>query len=89
MKYLCCCFLLMLLVLCSLPAMARDRYEIEVSVNDEKFVINGELFEAKTYCFDMEEGDLVVFIEGSPNGVCVSAKFINLRNGNVCGVWCE
>ena len=28
-------------------------YEIEVSDNDELFVINGEKYEAQTYCFNM------------------------------------
>jgi len=83
-------FIIIILILSfSCVAMAREKYEIETSINDEKFIINGELFEAKTYCFDMEEGDMVVFIEGNANGACASAKFINLRNGNVCEVWCE
>jgi hypothetical protein len=30
--------------------LGADRYEIEAAVNDEKFIINGESFEAKTYC---------------------------------------
>ena len=42
-----------------MTAYALDTYEIEVSHNDEFFIINGEKFEAKTYCFDMEEGDAV------------------------------
>jgi hypothetical protein len=46
------------------------RYEIEVSRDDQLFVINGEVFEAQTYCFDMEEGDEVIFLEGSPLGAC-------------------
>ena len=83
-------FLIIVLILSiSRIAMAKPKYEIETSINDEKFIINGELFEAKTYCFNMEEGDMVVFIEGNANGACASAKFINLRNGNVCEVWCE
>lgn len=67
----------------------RDSYEVEVSHNDELFVINGERFEAKTYCFNMEEGDRVLFIEGSPLGVCVTATFVNLRTKDKCEVWCE
>jgi len=66
-----------------------DAYPIEVSHNDELFVINGEKFEAKTYCFNMEEGDDVMFLEGSPFGVCVSATLLNLRTRNKCEVWCE
>jgi hypothetical protein len=68
---------------------SRLSYEIEVSHNDELFVINGEKFEAKTYCFNMEEADLVIFIDGSPFGACASATLINLRTREKCEVWCE
>lgn len=68
---------------------AATSYEIEVSHNDELFVINGEKFEAKTYCFNMEEGDQIIFLEGSPYGACTSAKLLNLRTKKVCEAWCE
>ncbi len=68
---------------------AVTEYKVEVSHNDELFIINGEKYEAKTYCFDMEESDKIIFLEGSPNGVCVSAKLFNLRTKNMCNVWCE
>jgi hypothetical protein len=64
-------------------------YTIEFSHNDELFIINGEKFKAKTYCFGMEQGDRVAFIEGSPFGACSSAKIINIRNEKICDVWCE
>lgn len=64
-------------------------YEIEVSYNDEFFIINDEKYEAKTYCFNMEEGDKVIFLEGSAYGVCVSAEILNLRTKDRCKVWCE
>ena len=66
-----------------------DAYPIETSHNDELFIINGEKFEAKTYCFNMEEDDEVIFLEGSPMGVCVSATILNLRTREKCEVWCE
>ncbi len=67
----------------------RDSYEIEVSHNDELFIINGEKYEAQTYCFNMEEGDEVIFIEGDPFGACASATIINLRTKDKCDLWCE
>ena len=67
----------------------RPSYPVEVSHNDELFIINGEKFEAKTYCFNVEEGDQVIFVEGSAYGACASAEFINLRTGAKCEVWCE
>jgi hypothetical protein len=70
-------------------AYALETYVIEVSHNDELFIINGEKFEAQSYCFDVEAGDPVVFIDGSPNGVCVSATVLNLRTQEKCDVWCE
>ncbi len=68
---------------------AVDVYEIQVSKNDEIFVINDELFKAKTYCFQMEVGDQVIFLEGSPYGACVSAEVLNLRTKKRCELWCE
>jgi len=68
---------------------SRPTYVVEASANDETFVINGNVFEAKTYCFDIEKGDRVIFLEGSPLGACVSAKLLNLRTERVCDVWCE
>lgn len=64
-------------------------YTLEFVHNDELFIINGEKFEAKTYCFGWSEGDEVVFAEGSPYGACSSATLVNLRNKNTCEVWCE
>lgn len=80
-----------MIFLCVLSAtvIAVTSYEIEVSHKDELFIINGEKFEAKTYCFNMKEGDKIIFLEGSPNGVCVSAELLNLRTKNTCHVWCE
>ena len=67
----------------------RNTYEIEVSYNDQIFIINGEKYEARTYCFNMEEGDRVIFIEGSPLGACASATVVNLRTRDKCELWCE
>ncbi len=66
-----------------------SRYLLEVSANDDVFVINGERFQAQTYCFDMREGDPIVFLKGSPLGACASAELLNTRNGRSCKVWCE
>ncbi len=63
-------------------------YAIEASVDDETFVINGEVFKAKTYCFNFDKGDRVKFIEGSPSGACAAATLLDLRSGKVCEVWC-
>jgi hypothetical protein len=66
----------------------HDYHEIEVAHNDELFIINGAKFEAQTYCFGMEEGDPVIFIEGNPLA-CAWAEIINLRTKNRCKLWCE
>ena len=68
---------------------SRDSYEIEMAHNDELFVINGEKFEAQTYCLGWEEGDQVLFLDGSPYGACASATLLNLRTRERCSVWCE
>lgn len=67
----------------------KPAYLIQASSNDEIFVINGEVFKAKTYCFGMEKGDKVVFVSGSASGACSSAEILNLRTSKVCRVWCE
>lgn len=73
----------------SFPSLSETSYEIEKSYNEELFVINGERYKAKTYCFNMEEGDEVVFLYGSPYGACASAELLNLRTNERCEVWCE
>ncbi|HYN16187.1 MAG TPA: hypothetical protein VES66_10425 [Terriglobales bacterium] len=72
-----------------LSQSAPSPYVIEASANDETFVINGEVFKAKTYCFNFDKGDKVIFLEGSPLGACASAKLLNLRTEKICDVWCE
>lgn len=67
----------------------RFGYEIEHNVNDEHLIINGEKFEAQTYCLGFEEGDRVMFIEGSPFGACASAKLLHMETKETCDVWCE
>ena len=72
------------------PALSAARgYVIEASGDDETFIINGEVFEAKTYCFNFDKGDRVVFVSGSAVGACVSAKLLNIRTQKMCDVWCE
>jgi hypothetical protein len=89
MKYLVVSLCLAALLGATSAANAATEYEIEVSHNDELFIINGEKYEAQTYCFGMEEGDSVIFIEGSEYGACATAKLLNLRTRDICEVWCE
>lgn len=72
------------------PLLATSRpHVVEAAANDETFVINGEVFKAKTYCFGVNRGDKVLFTSGSASGACVSAEFIVSRTGKSCSVWCE
>lgn len=68
---------------------AINSYFIEIAHDDEFFVINGEKFSAKTYCMGWQEGDQVIFTEGSPFGACASAELFNLNREEKCEVWCE
>ena len=68
---------------------SADGYLIEVVYDDELLIINGEKYEAQTYCLGWEEGEEVLFIEGSPYGACASAKLYNLNRRESCDVWCE
>ena len=82
-------YLWLLILLTPITTSAATSYEIEAAANDEKFVINGEVFEAKSYCLNWDEGDRVIFLEGSPNGACATAKLFNLNRKKTCEVWCE
>ena len=76
-------------ILFSTTLYAANSHMVDKSINDEIFIINDETYEAKSYCFNVEEGDQVVFIEGSAYGACATAEFINLRTRQRCEVWCE
>tara|TARA_R110002072_G_scaffold189146_2_gene345968 strand:+ start:2907 stop:3401 length:495 start_codon:yes stop_codon:yes gene_type:complete len=64
-------------------------YRIQTAYNDEKFVINGELFESQTYCLGWGVGESIYFLEGSEYGSCSSAKLYNVEREETCSVWCE
>ena len=88
-RALCAVVGLAVALLLSREARAATSYEVKAAVNDETFIINGEVFKAKTWCFNVEEGDRVIFIEGSASGACSSAVFFDLRSEEKCEVWCE
>lgn len=69
-------------------ARAATTYDIEAIANDEKLIIDGELYEAKTWCMHWSEGESVIFLDGTP-GVCVSAELFNVNRRETCEVWCE
>ncbi|WP_240464889.1 hypothetical protein [Paraferrimonas sp. SM1919] len=69
--------------------VSSSSYLIEVAHNDELFIINGEKFEAQTYCLGWEEGESVIFLEGSEYGACASATLFNVQRDESCDVWCE
>ncbi|MBR3510716.1 MAG: hypothetical protein IKN73_01490 [Alphaproteobacteria bacterium] len=79
-------------ILLTVNAWATMRYEIQVAHNDEFFIINDEKFSAKTFCYSwdgFDQGDYVVFLDGSPLGVCATAVIANPSTGKTCELWCE
>lgn len=70
-------------------ATQAPTHEIEAAAKDETFIINGEVYKAKTYCIGFEEGDSVTFAEGSAYGACTTATLVHDRTGKTCSVWCE
>ncbi len=70
------------------PLLAATTYEIEAAANDESFVIDGDLYKAQTYCLGWDEGDEVIFMEGTA-GLCTSAELFNVGRRETCSVWCE
>lgn len=71
------------------PTTERTQHEVQAAVDDEKFIINDETFEAKSHCKDLETGDSVVFVEGSASGACTSATILIRRTKERCELWCE
>ncbi len=69
---------------CSSPST----YPIEMAYNDEKFIINREMFEAQSYCMGWDVGDTVIFLDGSEYGACASAELYNVEREEKCPVWC-
>lgn len=67
---------------------ADTLYTVEKTANDEIFIINGQVFKAKTFCFGVNDGDKVLFTEGNANGVCISATFVDTNTNTTCRVWC-
>jgi hypothetical protein len=56
------------------------------------FMINGHQFTAREGTCPVTQikaGHGVRFTEGGPNGVCLSAVFIDLKSGVECSVWCH
>lgn len=64
-------------------------HEIEAVSNSETFIINGEVYKARTYCHGFLKGDWVIFTDGSPYGSCSTATFIHSITGAVCHLRCE
>jgi hypothetical protein len=89
MKLLIIVILVILMLTIATATLAATSYVIEAAANDDKFIINGELFEAKTYCLGWDEGERVIFLDGSPYGACASAKLYNIDRRESCEVWCE
>jgi hypothetical protein len=71
------------------PIPAANSHETEASDNDERFIINHDKYDAKTNCFNMEEGDPLIYVEGSAFGACLSAVIVNQHTDQKCEVWCE
>lgn len=82
-------FLVLIILSLSYSCLAADVYYVEHSIDDEVFIINSSVYKAQTYCFNINKGDRVIFVEGSAYGACFSAEFIDLDSEEKCSVWCE
>lgn len=78
-------------LLASSTTFAGPRYTIQAVTDDEKLVINGDVYEPRGLrpISGFDEGDTVEFIEGTP-GLCTSAMLLSRSyGGKVMKVWCE
>ena len=67
-----------------------DTYTIDKKTMDYKFIINGNLYKATGgFCHGMRRGDRVIFLEGSADGKCETAKIKDLETGAVCYFYCN
>jgi hypothetical protein len=58
----------------------------EISSRNIWFVINGEMYRAKTSCVGFEEGDYIQFLTVRE---CDPATILNLRTNKTCEVFCR
>lgn len=79
--------------LVSMSVQAKEIFKIqEISKGGGYFIINDNQFSVRSGspgCFKMHSGDPIRFVEGGPSGICITATFVNLRNGETCDVWCH
>ena len=68
---------------------SSDSYKIELSYNNELFIINSISYKARTNCYNMEKGDEVAFVDGIPQEACTSTTVINLRTNDKCELRCN
>lgn len=84
------CTVCVLIVLLSITAgNTTPAYPVQKIIENEVFIINGYRYEAMTVCEGIDEGDWVVFLQGSPYGACSSAVIQSLHNGAKCSLWCD
>lgn len=72
-------------------ARSLSTYVVLANIDDEKLVLmdasrNKFIVEAKTYCFNFEEGTIVYSTE--PLDICVSSTLINKNTRQTCDIWC-
>jgi hypothetical protein len=69
-------------------ALHAEATMIETVEDIQYFVIDGQKFTAKTFCYEYYDGTYVTFSTGSSDGNCMEAKFSD-GSALPCEVWCE
>lgn len=64
-------------------------YEVDKVLDNGYYIINGVSWKPHTSCRTLAQGDKVDFINGNPNGECVTATIIDLNSNTKCLLWCE
>lgn len=68
---------------------ATSGYEVEKVLDNGYYIINGVSWKPHTSCRTLEKGDKVTFVNGNPNGECVTATIIDHNSNSKCLLWCE
>ncbi len=66
-----------------------SEYEVEKVLDNGYYIINGVSWKPHTSCRTLAKGDRVKFVNGNPNGECVTATIIDLNSNSTCLLWCE
>ncbi|MGE3318008.1 MAG: hypothetical protein AB7I18_01820 [Candidatus Berkiella sp.] len=74
---------------CVGQSFANDIYHVDKVLDNGYYIINGLEWQPHANCKTLREGDKVSFLEGNPNGDCVTATILDINSRTNCKLWCK